>query len=40
MYHFQNDAVTVVLYNMFDKYVEIGEDNIVLDDIGKGKNII
>jgi hypothetical protein len=23
---------------MFDKYVEIGEENIVPEDIGKGKN--
>ncbi len=33
---FQNDAVTVVLYNMFDTYVDIGEANIVSSDVAKG----
>jgi len=31
-----NDAVTVVLYNMFESYVEIEEENITVADIGKG----
>jgi len=31
-----NDAVTVVLYQMFDAYVEIEEENITVLDIGKG----
>ena len=31
-----NDAVTVVLYNMFESYVEIEEDNITVSHIGKG----
>lgn len=31
-----NDAVTVVLYNMFESYVEIEEENITVSDIGKG----
>lgn len=31
-----NDAVTVVLYHMFDAYVEIGEENIQIDDYLKG----
>lgn len=31
-----NDAVTVVLYHMFEAYVEIEEDNITVSDIGKG----
>lgn len=31
-----NDAVTVVLYNMFDSYVEIGEENVQITDILKG----
>eukprot|EP00091_Calanus_sinicus_P009068 TRINITY_DN21449_c0_g1_i1.p1 TRINITY_DN21449_c0_g1~~TRINITY_DN21449_c0_g1_i1.p1 ORF type:complete len:169 (+),score=22.71 TRINITY_DN21449_c0_g1_i1:454-960(+) len=30
-----NDAVTVVLYHMFEAYVEIEEDNITVSDIGK-----
>jgi hypothetical protein len=36
--YFQNDAVTVVLYNMFDTYVEIGEAKIVSSDVAKGEN--
>lgn len=31
-----NDAVTVVLYNMFESYVEIEEENITVADVGKG----
>ena len=31
-----NDAVTVVLYDMFESFVEIGEDNINTGDIVKG----
>jgi len=31
-----NDAVTVVLYNMFESYVEIEEENITVSHIGKG----
>jgi len=31
-----NDAVTVVLYNMFDAYVEMGQDNIQYTDILSG----
>jgi len=31
-----NDAVTVVLYHMFEAYVEIEEDNLTVSDIGKG----
>jgi len=31
-----NDAVTVVLYHMFEAYVEIEEENITASDIGKG----
>ena len=31
-----NDAVTVVLYHMFEAYVEIGQDNIVYQDVLKG----
>jgi hypothetical protein len=30
--------VTVVLYNMFDTYVEIGEAKIVSSDVAKGEN--
>ena len=31
-----NDAVTVVLYDMFESYVEIGEDNLNVGDVFKG----
>lgn len=31
-----NDAVTVVLYHMFEAYVEIEEKNLVATDIAKG----
>eukprot|EP00095_Tigriopus_kingsejongensis_P011572 snap_masked-scaffold1091_size63258-processed-gene-0.9 protein:Tk11572 transcript:snap_masked-scaffold1091_size63258-processed-gene-0.9-mRNA-1 annotation:"sodium hydrogen exchanger 3" len=31
-----NDAVTVVLYHMFEAYVDMGEENIVTTDIFKG----
>ena len=31
-----NDAVTVVLYHMFEAYVEIEEENLTAQDIGKG----
>ncbi len=31
-----NDAVTVVLYHMFEAYVDIGEGNIEVTDIMKG----
>merc|ERR1711936_133904 len=31
-----NDAVTVVLYDMFEVYAEIGEENLTISDIVKG----
>lgn len=31
-----NDAVTVVLYHMFESYVEIEEENLNATDIAKG----
>jgi len=31
-----NDAVTVVLYHMFEAYVEIEEENLLISDIAKG----
>ena len=35
-----NDAVTVVLYHMFEAYVEIEEENLLISDIAKGCVII